>query len=73
MVFLPPLLFEAGWTMKWTELQEEILPVSMQVGGVLMSIAGVGGAASVHGRSLDDSSTRRGCNRFRRCNGLLRK
>lgn len=42
MVFLPPLLFEAGWTMKWTELREEILPSSLYaVGGVLMSIAGV--------------------------------
>lgn len=45
MVFLPPLLFEAGWTMKWTELKEEILPSSLYaVGGVLMSIAGVGWA-----------------------------
>lgn len=45
MVFLPPLLFEAGWTMKWTELREEILPSSLYaVGGVLMSIAGVGWA-----------------------------
>ena len=45
MVFLPPLLFEAGWNMKWSELREEILPSSLYaVGGVLMSIAGVGWA-----------------------------
>jgi monovalent cation:H+ antiporter, CPA1 family len=45
MVFLPPLLFEAGWAMKWSELRLEMLPSSLYaVGGVLLSIAGVGWA-----------------------------
>jgi CPA1 family monovalent cation:H+ antiporter len=45
MVFLPPLLFEAGWSMKWSELRQEILPSSLfAVGGVLLSIATVGWA-----------------------------
>ena len=45
MVFLPPLLFEAGWSMKWSDLRQEILPSSLYaIGGVLMSIAGVGWA-----------------------------
>lgn len=43
MIFLPPLLFEAAWNMKWSQLQAEILPSSLYaVGGVLVSIAGVG-------------------------------
>lgn len=45
MVFLPPLLFEAGWTMKWSALRQEVLPCSLYaVGGVLLSIALVGWA-----------------------------
>lgn len=45
MIFLPPLLFEAAWSMKWSELRKEILPSSLYaVGGVLILIAGVGGA-----------------------------
>jgi len=42
MVFLPPLLFEAGWTMKWTELQGRNFASLYAVGGVLSSIAGLG-------------------------------
>jgi CPA1 family monovalent cation:H+ antiporter len=45
MVFLPPLLFEAGWNTKWSELRQEIVPCSLYaVGGVLLSIAAVGWA-----------------------------
>jgi len=45
MVFLPPLLFEAGWSMRWSELRQEIVPSSLYaVGGVLLSIASVGWA-----------------------------
>lgn len=45
MIFLPPLLFEAAWSMRWSELRKEILPSSLYaVGGVLISIAGVGWA-----------------------------
>lgn len=43
MIFLPPLLFEAAWSMKWSELQKEILPSSLYaIGGVVMSVAVVG-------------------------------
>lgn len=45
MVFLPPLLFEAGWNMSWAKLRQELLPCSLYaVGGVLLSIAAVGWA-----------------------------
>ena len=45
MVFLPPLLFEAAWNLRWSELKQEFLPSSLYaVGGVIISIAGVGWA-----------------------------
>lgn len=45
MVFLPPLLFEAGWSTKWSELRQDVLPCSLYaVGGVVLSIAAVGWA-----------------------------
>ena len=45
MVFLPPLLFEAAWNMKWSALRKEILPSSLfAVGGVGLSIVTVGWA-----------------------------
>ncbi|PSF37893.1 sodium:proton antiporter [Aphanothece hegewaldii CCALA 016] len=45
MVFLPPLLFEAGWNMRWSELKKEALPCGLYaIGGVLITIAGVGWA-----------------------------
>ena len=45
MVFLPPLLFEAAWNMKWSELKEEVLPSGLYaIGGVVLSIATVGWA-----------------------------
>ncbi len=44
MVFLPPLLFEAGWNTRWSELRQDLLPCSLYaVGGVLLAIATVGG------------------------------
>ena len=43
MLFLPPLLFEAAWNMRWSELRQEFLPSSLYaVGGVMVSIACVG-------------------------------
>lgn len=43
MVFLPPLLFEAGWSMQWARLRQEMLPCSLYaVGSVLLSIVAVG-------------------------------
>ncbi len=45
MVFLPPLLFEAAWNMKWSELRKELLSSSLfAAGGVILSIAAVGWA-----------------------------
>lgn len=45
MIFLPPLLFEAAWNMRWSELRQEFLPSSLfAVGGVVVSIASVGWA-----------------------------
>ena len=43
MVFLPPLLFEAAWNMRWSALKRELLPSGLYaVGGVMISIAGIG-------------------------------
>lgn len=43
MLFLPPLLFEAGWNMRWSELRQESLSCGLYaIGGVLISITGVG-------------------------------
>lgn len=45
MIFLPPLLFEAAWSMKWSDLRKDFLPSSLYaVGGVVLSIAAVGWA-----------------------------
>lgn len=47
MVFLPPLLFEAAWNMRWSALRRELLPSGLYaVGGVLVSIAGIAIALS---------------------------
>lgn len=41
-IFLPPLLFEAAWNLRWTELQKYFLPISLYaILGVLISIGGV--------------------------------
>ncbi|WP_338017028.1 Na+/H+ antiporter [Myxacorys almedinensis] len=41
-IFLPPLLFEAAWNLKWSELKRDLVPVSLAaVLGVLISIAGI--------------------------------
>lgn len=43
LVFLPPLLFEAAWNMRWSDLRRELLPSGLYaVGGVFISIAGIG-------------------------------
>ena len=39
-IFLPPLLFEAAWNMKWSDLQQDLIPISLYaVVGVIISIA----------------------------------
>jgi monovalent cation:H+ antiporter, CPA1 family len=41
-IFLPPLLFEAAWNMKWTGIVGHCIPIGLfSVGGVVFSIAGV--------------------------------
>jgi len=41
-IFLPPLLFEAAWNLKWSDLQRDFVPICLYaVFGVIISIAGV--------------------------------
>ncbi|XZN92516.1 MAG: cation:proton antiporter [Microcoleus sp.] len=42
LIFLPPLLFEAAWNLKWSSLKQDLIPICLYaVLGVLISIAGV--------------------------------
>lgn len=46
-IFLPPLLFEAAWNIRWRELQKQWLPVVLfALVGVAIAIAGIGFALS---------------------------
>ncbi|MGF1494479.1 MAG: cation:proton antiporter [Microcoleaceae cyanobacterium] len=41
-IFLPPLLFEAGWNMNWRELKRDLFPVSLfAIVGVVISVVGI--------------------------------
>lgn len=41
-IFLPPLLFEAAWHTKWSDIARNFVPIILYaVGGVIVSIAGV--------------------------------
>ncbi len=41
-IFLPPLLFEAAWNLKWADLKSDLVPICLfAVLGVVISIAGV--------------------------------
>jgi monovalent cation:H+ antiporter, CPA1 family len=41
-IFLPPLLFEAAWNLKWADLKQDLVPISLYaIIGVVISIAGV--------------------------------
>lgn len=41
-IFLPPLLFEAAWNLKWSDLKQQWIPIGLYaVFGVVISIAGV--------------------------------
>lgn len=41
-IFLPPLLFEAAWNLKWSDLKRDLVPISLYaVLGVVISIAGI--------------------------------
>lgn len=42
-IFLPPLLFEAAWNLKWRNLWREIVPVTLYaILGVIISVIGIG-------------------------------
>lgn len=41
-IFLPPLLFEAAWNLKWSDLKRDLIPICLYaILGVLISIAGI--------------------------------
>jgi len=41
-IFLPPLLFEAAWNLKWSNLRQDLFPISLYaIFGVLISVAGI--------------------------------
>lgn len=41
-IFLPPLLFEAAWNLKWSNLKRDLFPiVLLAIAGVIISILGV--------------------------------
>jgi CPA1 family monovalent cation:H+ antiporter len=41
-IFLPPLLFEAAWNLKWSGLKEDLVPISLfAIFGVMISVVGV--------------------------------
>lgn len=53
-IFLPPLLFEAAWNLKWSNLKQDLLPIGLfAIFGVVISIAGISvGLNQVAGISL---------------------
>ena len=53
-IFLPPLLFEAAWNLKWTNLKRDFFPITLYaVIGVVISIIGVAfGLNQIAGISL---------------------
>ena len=41
-IFLPPLLFEAAWNIRWRSLKDSLIPVTLfAVVGVVISVVGV--------------------------------
>ncbi|MCU0534262.1 MAG: Na+/H+ antiporter [Hydrococcus sp. Prado102] len=41
-IFLPPLLFEAAWNLKWSGLKRDLVPISLYaIAGVVITIAGI--------------------------------
>ncbi len=41
-IFLPPLLFEAAWNLKWQALRKDLIPICLYaILGVVISIAGI--------------------------------
>ncbi|MBF2090708.1 MAG: sodium:proton antiporter [Synechococcales cyanobacterium K44_A2020_017] len=43
LIFLPPLLFEAGWNLNWSYLRKDLVPICLYaVVGVMISVVGIG-------------------------------
>ncbi|NER92185.1 Na+/H+ antiporter [Moorena sp. SIO3A2] len=41
-IFLPPLLFEAAWNIRWRDLRRDLVPVSLfAIVGVIISVVGI--------------------------------
>ena len=41
-IFLPPLLFEAAWNIRWRDLRRDLVPVSLfAIAGVIISVVGI--------------------------------
>lgn len=41
-IFLPPLLFEAAWNLKWSDLKRDLFPISLYaIVGVVLSVLGI--------------------------------
>ncbi len=41
-IFLPPLLFESAWNLKWSDVKQDLVPICLYaIIGVVISIAGV--------------------------------
>jgi CPA1 family monovalent cation:H+ antiporter len=53
-IFLPPLLFEAAWNLKWSNLKRDLVPICLYaVLGVVISILGIAlGLNQLTGMSL---------------------
>lgn len=53
-IFLPPLLFEAAWNLKWSQLKQDLVPICLYaLVGVVISVAGVALALNqISGMSL---------------------
>lgn len=46
-IFLPPLLFEAAWNIRWQDLKRDLVPVSLfAIIGVIISVVGIALAIS---------------------------
>ncbi len=42
LVFLPPLLFEAGWNLEWSKLKQDFVPIALYaIVGVVISVGGI--------------------------------
>lgn len=42
LIFLPPLLFEAGWNVNWNNFKKDLVPITLSATvGVLIAIAGI--------------------------------